>query len=60
MSLRAAINNHCRECVYDPSSGHGTWRQQVEGCTVVKCHIYPVRPVSSTKHEKEGEDVSEE
>ena len=45
-SLRAAINAKCKECIYDPGSGGGTWRQQVEACTSPKCPLYPVRPVS--------------
>lgn len=43
-SLRGAINAHCRDCVYDPSNG-GTWRQQVEDCTVKACSLHSVRPV---------------
>lgn len=46
LSLRQAINAHCKSCVYDPKSGLGTWRQQVEGCTVTCCELYPVRPIS--------------
>lgn len=46
MSLRAAINAKCRECIYDPKSGMGNWRQQVEGCSVTQCALWPVRPTS--------------
>lgn len=46
-SLRACINLKCRECIYDPRGGGGTWRQQVEACTSFKCPLYPVRPVAS-------------
>jgi hypothetical protein len=49
LGLRAAINAMCKSCVYDPLSGMGTWRQQVEGCTVKVCALWPVRP-RSTKH----------
>lgn len=45
-SLRAAINAKCRDCIYDPKSGLGTWRQQVEACTCLDCPLYPVRPRS--------------
>ena len=46
-SLRKAINDKCKECIYDDSPGSGgTWRQQVEACTSYKCPLYPVRPVS--------------
>lgn len=48
MSLRAAINAKCRECIYDPLSGKGTWRQQVEACTSYGCPLYPVRPLSQS------------
>lgn len=46
MSLRAAINAKCRDCIYDPKSGLGNWRQQVEGCTSRSCPLWPVRPTS--------------
>lgn len=44
MSLRKAINAKCRECIYCPDSGNGTWRQQVAACTSTGCPLYPVRP----------------
>lgn len=25
MSLRKATNSQCRECLYDPKGGNGTW-----------------------------------
>ena len=49
MSLRAAINAKCKECIYDPIAGRGTWRQQVEACTSYRCPLYPVRPVSESE-----------
>ena len=56
MSLRAAINAKCKDCIYDPKSGLGTWRQQVEGCTCRNCPLWPVRPMSSaSKAEDEAE-----
>lgn len=45
-SLRGAINAKCRECIYDPVGGTGTWRQQVEACTATRCGLWAVRPVS--------------
>ena len=45
-SLRKAINAHCKACIYDPNARTGTWRQQVEACTVKRCDLYPVRPVA--------------
>lgn len=46
-SLRGAINAKCKECIYDPMGGAGTWREQVEACTSRTCPLYPVRPVSA-------------
>lgn len=52
-SLRKAINDKCRSCIYDPLSGLGNWRQQVSACTIVTCPLYPVRPVSRSKRKPE-------
>ena len=49
ISLRAAINAKCKQCIYDPQSGLGTWRQQVGACTVVRCPIWEVRPLPATQ-----------
>lgn len=49
-SLRNAINDKCRDCIYDPLAG-GTWRAQVEMCTVTRCPLYPVRPVTEATRE---------
>ncbi|MBV1899838.1 MULTISPECIES: hypothetical protein [Cycloclasticus] len=43
ISLRASINAHCKDCLYDPKE-KGTWRKQVERCTITQCHLHPVRP----------------
>lgn len=48
-SMRQAINAKCKECIYDPLAGLGSWRQQVEGCCSVNCPLYPVRPTSKGK-----------
>ena len=50
-SLRSAINAHCKDCIYDPTKNSGleTWREQVEACTVTKCSLYEVRPVSKPR-----------
>jgi hypothetical protein len=45
VSLRAAINAFCRQCLYSPDEP-GAWRQQITGCTSYKCPLYPVRPTS--------------
>ncbi len=44
MSLRAAINAKCKDCIYDPLCGGGTWREQVAQCWAVACPLWPVRP----------------
>ena len=46
-SLRSAINAKCKECIYDPVGGKGTWRQQVEACTSRSCPLFAVRPLPS-------------
>lgn len=43
--MRAAINAKCKECIYDPIGGQGTWRQQVEACTALGCSLYELRPL---------------
>lgn len=51
MSLRKAVNDKCKECIYDPRSP-GTWLKQVEDCTSRLCPLYSVRPLqieNSTK-----------
>jgi len=50
LSLRGAINAHCKDCIYDENAkGEGNWRQQVEACAVTKCSLYPVRPISKPR-----------
>ncbi len=46
-SLRTAVNAKCRECIYDPRSGAGTWREQVTACTSRTCPLFSVRPTTS-------------
>ena len=43
-SLRTAIDAMCRECIYDPGSGNGGWREQVRACSSSNCPLHPVRP----------------
>lgn len=45
MSLRAAINAFCRQCLYDPHQP-GRWREQITACTSRGCPLYAVRPTS--------------
>lgn len=44
-SLKQAINNMCKTCIYDKAEP-GTWREQVENCSVTKCELYEVRPMT--------------
>jgi hypothetical protein len=46
--LRGKINAFCCHCIYDPYQ-KGTWLNQVEKCTSVRCALYPVRPRPSKK-----------
>ena len=48
-SLRKAINEMCKQCIYDPYS-RGTWLQQVRECSTDICPLHPVRP--GLEHEK--------
>lgn len=47
--MRAAINAKCKDCIYDPLSGQGNWRQQVTACTATDCSLWPLRPISKPK-----------
>lgn len=42
-SLRQAIDAKCKDCIYDETSGLGTWREQVARCTCVDCPLWPIR-----------------
>ena len=44
-SLRTAVNAMCKGCIYDPGSGNGAWRQQVQACASSNCPLHSVRPV---------------
>ena len=44
MSRAKAINEKCKECIYDASQ-KGTWRQQVAACTSFTCSLRPFRPM---------------
>ena len=45
MSLRKAINLHCKSCIYDEMA-MGTWKQQVTLCSVGNCELFDVRPTT--------------
>jgi hypothetical protein len=45
-SLKKCVEAKCKDCAYDPLD-KGTWREQVEKCTVQKCALWPVRPMTT-------------
>lgn len=47
MTRGQAITAKCRDCSYDKHSP-GTWRQQVAQCTVIRCPLWPLRPMPSS------------
>ncbi len=49
MSRKKAIDNFCRECIYD-AKAEGTWRKQIEDCTAPKCPLFEYRPVTTGTH----------
>lgn len=51
-SFRKAVNEKCKDCIYDPA-WVGTWRQQVQLCTVKSCPLYALRPVSEANTDEE-------
>ena len=60
MSYKTAVVAKCKECIYDPISGAGTWRQQVEACTSHNCPLFDYRPKSkSTDSSKKGYSASD-
>jgi hypothetical protein len=42
---KRAIKAKCKDCIYDPLAG-GTWLQQIEGCVVMACPLWPIRPLT--------------
>jgi len=53
-SLRKAINQHFKDCIYDPIGGNGTWLKQVADCTAFTCPLHTVRPTPRDRSIKEG------
>lgn len=44
-SAKKCIAEKCKECIYDPTE-QGSWRHQVENCTITSCALHPVRPLT--------------
>ena len=47
MSLRNAINQMCKSCIYDPEV-EGGWIQQVSLCNLSACPLWEHRPKPRT------------
>ena len=47
LSLRGAINNKCRSCIFDEANV-GSWLVQVTLCSCKDCPLYEVRPVTKS------------
>lgn len=45
-SMRKQIDLMCKQCIYDGSSGSGTWKQQVTDCTSPDCALFNLRPLT--------------
>ena len=50
MGMRQAINDKCKDCIYDPQQP-GSWRLQVQWCAISTCSLWEYRPRSSSKRE---------
>lgn len=57
-SRKRAIDQHCKDCIYDPEGGAGTWREQTQNCTATKCALWPFRPRAATHRSSAGESVT--
>lgn len=44
-SLKKCVENMCKSCTYDATQA-GSWRHQVENCSVKSCALWEVRPVT--------------
>ena len=53
-SLRKAINEKCKDFIYDPIDGNGTWLKQVADCTAFTCPLHTVRPTPRDRSIKDG------
>lgn len=43
ISLRKAIDAKCKDCIYDPKCGGGSWREQIAQCSSPSCPLWPIR-----------------
>ncbi|MGM0633321.1 MAG: hypothetical protein ACQETO_09120 [Pseudomonadota bacterium] len=57
-SRKRAIEQHCKDCIYDPDGGAGTWREQTQNCTATQCALWPFRPRAATARSNTGESLT--
>ena len=50
-SYKQCVENHCKDCVYDPTEP-GSWRKQVSECGIIDCALWEVRPRTMAEIEK--------
>lgn len=50
---KEAINEMCKECIYDPYQ-KGTWREQVRDCRSTGCPLHPFRPTPYKQYGKKA------
>jgi hypothetical protein len=50
-SYKKCVEDFCRGCGYDPKAA-GTWREQIQTCSVKTCALWAVRPVSVQEQRK--------
>jgi len=50
-SLKKAIEEKCKDCIYDELDT-GSWRTQTEKCTDKECPLWDVRPVTIASRDK--------
>jgi len=56
ISAQKAINQKCKECIYDPIGGGGTWKEQIAGCTSYSCPLFNHRPVDVNTRKKQDNE----
>lgn len=44
MTRQSAIDAKCKDCLYDPGCGKGTWKEQIAQCMSTTCPLWPYRP----------------
>lgn len=56
MSIRKAIDNKCKDCIYDDLAG-GTWRRQTSACEDKECSLWEYRPLDTATKAQMKEDM---